>query len=66
MRDGGGTVLLEGNGAWNAPGGGTAYIDISTGESLLIFHARNLSDGGAPFQWLKKLEWVNDWPVIGD
>ena len=66
MLNGGGTVLIEGNTAWNAPGGGTAYIDASTGESLLIFHAQNLSEGGTPFQWLKKLEWVNDWPVIGD
>lgn len=66
MLDGGGTVLLEGNAAWNAPGGGTAYMDASTGESLLIFHAQNLSEAGAPYQWLKKLEWVNDWPVIGN
>jgi len=66
MLNGGGTVLLKGNSAWNAPGGGTAYVDSSTGESLLIFHAQNLSDGGMPFQWLKTLEWVNDWPVIDD
>lgn len=37
MLNGGGTVLLEGNAAWNAPGGATAYIDASTGESLLVF-----------------------------
>lgn len=64
MLDGGGTVLLEGNTAWNAPGGGTAYIDSTTGESLLIFHAQNLADGATPFQWLQSIEWVNDWPVV--
>ncbi len=66
MLNGGGTVLLEGNAAWNAPGGGTAYVDASSGESLLIFHVQNLSEGGAPYQWVKTLDWVNDWPVIGD
>lgn len=66
MMNGGGTVLLEGNTTWNAPGGGTAYMDASTGESLLIFHAQRLSQSGKPYQWLKKLEWQNDWPVIGD
>ena len=54
MLNGGGTVLLKGNSQWNAPGGGSAYVDSSSGESLLIFHAQNLSQGGAPFQWLKK------------
>jgi arabinan endo-1,5-alpha-L-arabinosidase len=66
MLNGGGTVLLKGNAAWNAPGGGTAYVDAYSGESLLIFHAQNLSQSGAPFQWVKTLEWVDDWPVIGE
>jgi arabinan endo-1,5-alpha-L-arabinosidase len=66
MLNGGGSVLLKGNTAWNAPGGATAYVDSSTGESLLIFHAQNLAQAGAPFQWLKTIEWVNDWPSIGD
>ena len=64
MMDGGGTVLLKGNATWNAPCGGTAYIDASSGESLFIFHAQNLAMRGMPIQWLKTLEWMNDWPVI--
>jgi arabinan endo-1,5-alpha-L-arabinosidase len=64
MLEGGGTMLLQGNSQWNAPGGGTAYIDASTGESLLIFHAQNLAKGGIPYQWIKTLDWVNDWPVL--
>lgn len=65
MLEGGGTVLLKGDANWNAPGGATAYVDRSTGESLIIFHAQDLADGGTPFQWLANLNWTNDWPVIG-
>ncbi|KAA6458361.1 arabinan endo-1,5-alpha-L-arabinosidase [Acidobacteria bacterium AB60] len=66
MLQGGGSVLLQGNGSWNAPGGGTAYLDDSNGDSLLIFHAQNLSKGGTPFAWVKTLQWTNDWPVLAD
>lgn len=66
MMNGGGTVLLKNDSAWVAPGGGTAYIDSSTGESLIIFHAHAVSQNDAPYQWVKSLEWVNDWPVIGN
>jgi arabinan endo-1,5-alpha-L-arabinosidase len=65
MLNGGGTVLLEGNSQWNAPGGGTAYIDSSTGESLMVFHAQNIAKGGVPFVWVNHLNWVNGWPKIG-
>ncbi|MGH9560342.1 MAG: hypothetical protein ACRD3S_02710, partial [Terracidiphilus sp.] len=57
-------MLLESNAAWNAPGGATAYIDARTGESLLIFHAHSLAHNAMPFQWLTRLDWVNDWPVL--
>lgn len=62
MLKGGGTILLEGNGSWNAPGGGTAYLDPEDGDGSLIFHAQNLKDGGTPYVWVKKLNWINDWP----
>jgi len=65
MLNGGGTVLLEGNSQWNAPGGGTAYIDPSTGESLIVFHAQNIAKAGVPFVWVNNLNWVNGWPQIG-
>jgi arabinan endo-1,5-alpha-L-arabinosidase len=66
MTNGGGTVLLKSDSAWVAPGGGTAYVDSSTGESLIIFHAHNRGQNNTPYQWVKSLEWVNDWPVIGN
>ena len=64
MMNGGGTVLIEGNGSWNAPGGGAAWIDPDTGDSFLGFHALNMSQGGAPYLWLKSIAWQNDWPVV--
>lgn len=64
MMWGGGTVLLQSQSGWNAPGGGTAYIDTENGDSLIIFHAQNLSKGATPYQWVKSLSWVNDWPAI--
>jgi arabinan endo-1,5-alpha-L-arabinosidase len=66
MMNGGGTVLLQGDSNWGAPGGGTAYIDVKSGESLIIFHAHNLAKNGHPYQWVKSLQWVNDWPLIED
>ena len=55
VMDGSGTVLPTGNSAWNASGGGTAYLDGANGESLLIFHARDIARGGVPHVWLKAL-----------
>jgi arabinan endo-1,5-alpha-L-arabinosidase len=66
MMEGGGTVLLETEGNWIAPGGGTAYNDQQSGDSFLIFHAHNLQKSGTPYEWIKSLNWVNDWPVIGE
>jgi arabinan endo-1,5-alpha-L-arabinosidase len=63
MMSGGATVLLSGNNAWNAPGGGTVYLDPSTGESIIVFHALDMP-GGAPYLWLKHIAWVDDWPTI--
>jgi arabinan endo-1,5-alpha-L-arabinosidase len=65
MMNGGGTVLLQGDGTWNAPGGGTAYLDPTNGDSLIVFHALNMTQNGALYLWLKNLNWVNDWPTIG-
>ncbi|HTV13884.1 MAG TPA: arabinan endo-1,5-alpha-L-arabinosidase [Acidobacteriaceae bacterium] len=66
MMSGGGTVLLQSDGTWNAPGGGTAYLDPTNGDSLIVFHALNMTQNGALYMWLKNLAWVNGWPVIGD
>lgn len=64
MMNGGGTVLLKGNGVWNAPGGGTAYIDADSGICVLIFHAQDLSQSGTPHVWVKLLQWIEDWPAF--
>jgi arabinan endo-1,5-alpha-L-arabinosidase len=64
MLEGGGTVLLANNGTWNAPGGGTVFIDPSSGESTLIFHALNMQQNGAMYLWVKHIDWQNDWPVL--
>ena len=66
MMGGGGTVLLKGDDTWNAPGGGTAFFDSEKGESVIIFHAHDLTRNNTPYQWVKTLNWVNDWPVIGN
>ena len=66
MMNGGGTVLIKGDSDWGAPGGGTAYLDEANGDSLIIFHAHKLAESGHPYQWIKKLAWVEGWPMIGD
>lgn len=66
MMNGGGTVLLKGDSIWNAPGGGTAFFDSDSGESLIVFHAHNLDKSNTPYQWVKTLKWEDNWPVIGD
>lgn len=64
MMLGGATALLEGDDTWNGPGGGTAHIDPDTGESVLVFHARNLAQDYIPSVWLKQLAWTDDWPTV--
>jgi arabinan endo-1,5-alpha-L-arabinosidase len=64
MLLGGGTVILEGNGNWVAPGGGTAHIDPASGEAVLTFHALNVQENGAMHLWVKGIEWVDDWPLL--
>ena len=66
MMQGGGTVLLDSNSDWLAPGGATAYLDPQTGESLLVFHALKSSENGAMYLWLKHISWQDDWPVLTD
>ncbi len=66
MMSGGGKILLAGNGTWNAPGAATAFIDGTTGESLLVFQALKMSENAASYAWIKKIEWQNDWPVLAE
>lgn len=64
LSQGGGSILIEGNTDWLAPGGGTAYLDPNTGESTLVFHALDAADGATPKLWVKTIQWQNDWPVL--
>jgi arabinan endo-1,5-alpha-L-arabinosidase len=64
MMHGGATVILQGNAAWNAPGGATAWIDPQNDESVIVFHALKTSDHSTPHLWVKNLRWENDWPVV--
>lgn len=66
MMNGGGTVVLQSDSTWLGTGGGTAYLDPSNGDSLIIFHALKMNENGAMYMWVKDLNWVNDWPVIGN
>lgn len=65
MMAGGGTVLLQGDDAWGSPGGGTVYLDPSSGDSLIVFHAFDLSQNSflASNLWVKNIAWIDDWPV---
>jgi len=64
MVDGGGTILLQGNATWGAPGGQTAYIDAADGD-LIVFHALNLQENGLDYLFVRSLTFSNGWPVIG-
>ena len=64
MLLGGGTILLQGDTRWHAPGGATAYIDSASGESLLVFHALDMTDYAVPVGWLQHIDWQTDWPVL--
>jgi arabinan endo-1,5-alpha-L-arabinosidase len=63
MTQGGGTLLLGGNGVtWNAPGGETVYLDPQNGDRI-TFHALHLPDGVA-YAFVNSLTWPNGWPQI--
>jgi arabinan endo-1,5-alpha-L-arabinosidase len=64
LTNGGGSILLQGNSAWLAPGGGTAYLDAESGDNLLVFHALDTTHNATPALWLKAITWQNDWPHL--
>ncbi|MDP9037828.1 MAG: hypothetical protein M3O02_00975 [Acidobacteriota bacterium] len=57
-------MILDKNAVWNAAGGGSAYVDAETGESVLVFHALKMAEGGMQYGWMKRLGWQDDWPVV--
>jgi arabinan endo-1,5-alpha-L-arabinosidase len=65
MLQGGGTILMTGNGTtWNAPGGQMAYLDPATDSEIIVFHALNLQQNGLDYLWVSPLTWTNNWPAI--
>lgn len=64
LLQGGGSILLEGNSRWAAPGGGTVFLDSKSGDSLLVFHAFNMNDDASACLWVKNVNWQNGWPVL--
>jgi arabinan endo-1,5-alpha-L-arabinosidase len=64
LETGGGTVLLKANSLWNAPGGGTAYLDPATGKSLLVFHALKMGTDPTGYLWHEQITWQNGWPSL--
>jgi arabinan endo-1,5-alpha-L-arabinosidase len=63
MNKGGGSILLEGDSNWYGVGhNGVAHFD---GDDYIIYHGYDAADRGISKLQLKKLTWVNGWPVIG-
>jgi len=65
MLNGGGTILLQGNSTWGAPGGQTAYIDPTNGD-LIVFHALDLQQDGRDYLFVRSLSFADGWPRIGN
>jgi arabinan endo-1,5-alpha-L-arabinosidase len=61
---GGGSILIEGNSGWRAPGGGTVYLDPQSGNDMIVFHALDMDQDGDAGLWLKTVSWQNGWPVL--
>lgn len=67
LTAGGGTILLQGNSTYGAPGGASVLVDPDTSYGdVIVFHALDLTRNGVPVLFMKPLTWTNDWPVIGD
>lgn len=64
LMQGGGSILIEGNHGWQAPGGGTVYLDPESGDDMIVFHALDVDQDGDAGLWLKTVSWQNGWPVL--
>jgi arabinan endo-1,5-alpha-L-arabinosidase len=62
MNKGGGSILLAGGKDWY----GVGHNGVSTfdGTDYIIFHGYDASDKGISKLQLKKLSWVDEWPVV--
>jgi arabinan endo-1,5-alpha-L-arabinosidase len=63
MNKGGGSILLAGDNNWYGVGhNGVANFD---GGDYIVYHGYDAADRGISKLQLKKLSWVDGWPVIG-
>lgn len=63
MNDGGGTKILEGNARWKGPGHEAVLHDGR--DDLLVYHAYDAEDKGAPKLHVAKITWSKDgWPSV--
>jgi len=63
MNQGGGSLVLEGNKAWNGVGH-SATVNFD-GVDYLVFHGYDAADGGKSKLRIEKLSWRGGWPVVG-
>jgi arabinan endo-1,5-alpha-L-arabinosidase len=63
MNLGGGSTVKEGDKKWN--GLGHNAVAGFNGNDYLIYHAYDASDGGRSKLQIEKINWWNDWPVVG-
>ncbi len=62
MRQGGGTLVLEGNERW--PGVGHCAVYTFEGRDFLVFHGYDRLDEGRPKLWILPLLWDSEgWPL---
>lgn len=66
LMEGGASILIEGNKSWAAPGGGTVYLNQESGDSMIVFHALDMSRGADASLWIKGVGWKDDWPILID
>lgn len=64
MNKGGGSILLQGDSNWYGVGhNGVAHFD---GDDYIIYHGYDAADRGISKLQLKKLKWIDGWPVMGE
>jgi arabinan endo-1,5-alpha-L-arabinosidase len=62
MMEGGGTLVVEGTGAWR--GAGHVAVLFDSDADLLVFHAYD-GTSGQPFLQISTMVWKNGWPRAG-
>ena len=64
MLQGGGTLVLQGEGRVRGPGGQSVLVDGD--KYWLVYHFYDAANSGIACLQIRPLKWQNDWPVAGD